>query len=254
MPSATSSTAPSHSLVKNFSGKVPQGEIDPAVTARIEQTQHEVEASLEEYEFKKAADSIMSLADYGNIYFQSHEPWKLVQGRRRLGAVVRGCLQIAKALVLFMQPFMPSKMQSAWRQLGMPGDVADMRFWRASVPLSESAPLEQAGDTLLQAGGCSRQGAGRHIPGEDKEGGSGGQGPGEKAEIPYEHFEALDIRIGEVKEASCIKGSNKLLKLMVDIEARRARWWRESPAPTSRGWWEPRLWSWSTSSLPGSLA
>ena len=204
--------------VKNFSGKVPQGEIDPAVTARIEQTQHVVEASLEEYEFKKAADSIMSLADYGNIYFQSHEPWKLIKGdTASAGAVLRSCLQIAKALVLFMQPFMPSKMQSAWRQLGMPGDVADMRFLEASVPLSEGAPLGKPEILFSRLEDASVRELDGIFQERIKKAAAGGKAPARKAEIPYEHFEALDIRIGEIKEARCIKGSNKLLKLMVDI-------------------------------------
>ena len=65
--------------VKNFDGKVPEGKIDADVLARIEETMAEVVSGLEEYEFKKATDSVMTLADYGNTYFQSHEPWKLVK-------------------------------------------------------------------------------------------------------------------------------------------------------------------------------
>ena len=111
--------------VKNFEGKVPQGEIDQEVMARIKQTLNEVVSDMEEYEFKKATDSVMTLADYGNIYFQSHEPWKLVKSdKAAAGAVLRSCLQIAKALVILMEPVMPSKMEAAWKQLGLEGRSA----------------------------------------------------------------------------------------------------------------------------------
>jgi len=130
---------------------------------------------------------------------------------------LRSCLQIAKALVLFMQPVMPSKMQSAWRQLGMPGDVADMQFLEASVPMSEGAPLGKPEILFSRL----EDAAVRELDGifqeRIKRAAAGGRAQARKAEIPYEHFEALDIRIGEIKEASSVKGSNKLLKLMVDI-------------------------------------
>ena len=119
---------------------MPQGEIDRDVMARINQTLNEVAADLEEYEFKKAADSVMTLADYGNIYFQSREPWKLVKSdKAAAGAVLRSCLQIAKALVIFMEPVMPAKMQAAWKQLGMDGTVAEKSFQEAMAPLAEEA-------------------------------------------------------------------------------------------------------------------
>jgi methionyl-tRNA synthetase len=38
-----------------------------------------------------------------------------------------------------------------------------------------------------------------------------------KAEIKYDDFGALDIRIGEVKSAERIEGADKLLKLEIDL-------------------------------------
>jgi len=43
----------------------------------------------------------------------------------------------------------------------------------------------------------------------------------EKTEIAYEEFQKLDIRIGTVLSAENIKGSDKLLKLEVDIGEKR---------------------------------
>jgi methionyl-tRNA synthetase len=208
--------------VKNFAGSVPQGEIDPEVMARIEQTMNEVISGLEEYEFKKAADSVMTLADYGNIYFQNHQPWKLVKtDMAAAGAVLHSCLQIAKALILFMQPIMPAKMQNAWQQLGGEGDVAEKPFQEALVPLAEGGRLgtpeilfsrmEEASVKELDMIFKER------IEKAEAKGKAEEKGAEKKHAISFEDFSSLDIRIGEIKEADPIKGSKKLLKLLVDI-------------------------------------
>ncbi len=190
--------------------------------ARIKQTLNEVVSGLEEYEFKKAADSVMTLADYGNIYFQSHEPWKLVKSdKASAGVVLRSCLQIAKALVLFMEPIMPSKMQNAWKQLGLEGAVAEKSFQEALLPLAEGGMLgtpeilfsrmEEA--FVKELDGIFKE----RVEKAEVKGKAAEKAAEKKGEISFEDFGSLDLRIGEIKEAGPIKGSKKLLKLLVDI-------------------------------------
>ncbi|HOT08086.1 MAG TPA: methionine--tRNA ligase [Methanotrichaceae archaeon] len=206
--------------VKNFEGKVPEGKIDADVLARIEETMAEVVSGLEEYEFKKATDSVMTLADYGNTYFQSHEPWKLVKSDKdAAGSVLRSCLQIAKALVILMEPVMPAKMQNAWKQLGMPGEVSKIALEDALVPLDSGQSLgtpEILFDRLEEKFVKELE---KIFMDRIKEAGSKGKGTQDKKkeEISFEDFQSMDIRIGEIKNAEAIKGSNKLLKLAVDI-------------------------------------
>ncbi len=206
--------------VKNFQGQVPEGTIDAEVMDRIEQTMSSVISALKEYEFKKATDSVMALADYGNTYFQSHEPWKLVKTDKAMaGAVLRSCLQIAKALVILMEPVMPVKMEAAWKQLGLEGFVSDLPFSEASVPLPPGrmlgrpeilfSRLEEA--TVKELDRVFKE---RIAKADAKEQASPAQ---DKKLISFEQFGSLDLRIGVIKEAERIKGSDKLLKLMVDI-------------------------------------
>ena len=205
---------------KNFQGTVPCAEIDPEVMAKIDETGQAVTAALEEYEFKKASDAVMALADYGNIYFQNHEPWKLVKtDRDKAASVLRTCLQLAKALIIFMEPIMPAKMQNAWRQMGLDGDASESRFSHASEPLKEGralgqpeilfSRLEEASvkelEGIFSARMAEAEGKGKQKVAEKKK------------EISFEEFSALDIRIGQIKEAEAIKGSKKLLRMQVDI-------------------------------------
>ncbi len=206
--------------VKNFEGRVPQGDIDPEVMTRIDQTLTEVISGLEEYEFKKAADSVMSLADFGNIYFQSHEPWKLIKSDRAAGRTVMNCLQIAKALVILMEPVMPEKMEAAWKQLGMgPGSEAEQSFQEARVPLAEGRKLgepeilftrmEEAYVKELDRIFKERIGAGR---GKDK-----GKTTVKKGQISFEEFRALDLRVGEIKKGEPHQGLEQTPQAHVDI-------------------------------------
>ncbi|MCJ7443967.1 MAG: methionine--tRNA ligase [Methanotrichaceae archaeon] len=127
---------------RNFDGRIPQGNIDPEVNEKIEATLEEVILSLQEYEFKRAVDSVMTLADYGNTYFQAYEPWKLIKNNKQMaGSVLRSCLQIAKALVILMNPVMPTKMEEAWKQLGMEGTARDASFKDVLLPVLEGQQL-----------------------------------------------------------------------------------------------------------------
>lgn len=220
--------------VKNFEARVPQGEIDPEVMTRIEGTMRDFVSAMEEYEFKKATDSVMSLADYGNIYFQSHEPWKLVKSDKAVaGAVLRSCLQIAKALVVLMDPVMPSKMDSAWRQLGLEGDVSCKPFQEALEPLIAGQPLGRPEILFSRIEEATVQGLDRIFKERIVQAEAKGKIVEKKRQISFEEFGSLDLCIGEIKEAGRIKGSEKLLKLSVDIgsETRQvvagiAQWYR----------------------------
>lgn len=205
---------------RNFDEKVPEGNLDPGVTEKIEQTLKEATSSIEEYEFKKAVDSVMALADFGNIYFQSHEPWKLIKvDEGKAGSVLRSCLQIAKALVVLMQPVMPSKMEDAWKQLGLEGRAYERPFQEALVPLESGQPLGKPEILFSKMEEAAVKDLDRIFRERIREAESKERvKPVEKRElISFDLFQSLDLRVGEIKAAERIKGSDKLLKLAVDI-------------------------------------
>ncbi|MGB9902524.1 methionine--tRNA ligase subunit beta, partial [Methanothrix sp.] len=181
----------------------------------------DVSSALMEYEFKRASDAVLSLADYANTYFQSHEPWKLIRSdRKAAGSVLRNCLQMAKAMIILMEPFMPSKMAVAWRQLGM-GSLDNVRFTDAVQPIPEGHALgtpkilfsRMEDSTVKKLEEIFRERIRRAEGAEE-----GVEG---KPMISFEQFKALDLRAGTVLEAERIKGSDKLLRLIVDIGERR---------------------------------
>ncbi|MGB9929927.1 MAG: methionine--tRNA ligase [Methanosarcina sp.] len=126
---------------KNY-GEVPAGELDPQVSQEIEKTLKEVKAAMSEYEFKKAVDSAMTLASFGNTYFQSHEPWSLIKrDKDACGQVLYNCLQVAKALILIFEPVIPQTMETAWKELGQENDLHSTLYEEALVPLIPGTKL-----------------------------------------------------------------------------------------------------------------
>jgi methionyl-tRNA synthetase len=96
---------------KNF-GVIPEGRVDEEVIKKIGEVENNYIDAILNYEFKKAIDGAMSLSDFGNVYFQSKEPWKLIKEDRESSSnVLKGCIQIIKALIVLLEPVMPRKME-----------------------------------------------------------------------------------------------------------------------------------------------
>jgi methionyl-tRNA synthetase len=121
---------------------VPEGEVEPEVIAEVVKTIDTIRYGLDEYEFKKIADAVMSLAAYGNRYLQSREPWKLTKAEpEKAAGVIHNCLWLTKALAVLMEPMLPFKAEEVWAQLGTP---------RKDVPLAEALEPLTAGTPIAK--------------------------------------------------------------------------------------------------------
>jgi len=245
---------------KNY-GEVPEGKLEPEVSAEIEKALKEVKAAMAEYEFKKAVDSAMALASFGNTYFQSHEPWSLIKtDRDACGHVLYNCLHLAKALSLIFEPVLPQTMETAWKGLGQESDIHAAQYEEALVPLKAGKKLakpellftkleddrigemEEIANQRVRAANAKKNAA---KGGEKEPSKSEGMGPSEEAKtaekageaakteekvpietlplIEYDDFAKLDIRVGKVLFAEPVKKSKKLLRVEVDIGEEKPR-------------------------------
>ncbi len=198
---------------KEFGG-IPEGAVDPAITAEIEKCIKIVDAYMQDYEFKGAVDAVMSLAAFGNTYMQGNAPWKLVKTDRAAAAkVIKNSIQLIKALALMIEPVMPAKAQECWVMLGYTNAIAVHPISDATQPVpARTVPVPKPLftrmeedqikelDTLLQKRVKEAEKKSERIP-----------------MVSFEEFQKLDIRTGRVLSCELVPGSNKLLKLQVDI-------------------------------------
>jgi methionyl-tRNA synthetase len=128
-------------FAKRNYGSIPKGEVEPDVRSEVESTLSTIRDGLDEYEFKKVADSVLSLATFGNRYLQSNEPWKLRRtDPKRAEQVLYNCLWLAKAIATFMEPLMPAKSEELWKQIYSEP--------RRNVPMDEALEPLQSGAAL----------------------------------------------------------------------------------------------------------
>jgi len=114
-------------------GVVPHGErtaLDTADLADLDEYHAAMDGS-RGYLLQEGAKRVLASVTRGNEFVQSSQPWALAKDEAKhaqlddvLAAVIRG---LARQCVLLF-PFMPSKTEELWRQLGGPGPLSDQRF------------------------------------------------------------------------------------------------------------------------------
>jgi len=73
----------------------------------------------------------MACVSRGNEFVQSQQPWALAKDPAKRAALEQVLSAIIRQLArhaIYLAPFMPSKSQELWAQLGGPGRVEDQRF------------------------------------------------------------------------------------------------------------------------------
>lgn len=120
-------------MVEKYRGAVvPRGEPDDADRADAEDIMayHAVMDGSRGFLLHEALQRAMTCVSRGNEYVQASTPWALAKAGddAALDCVLASLMrQLARQAVL-LAPFMPSKAQEVWQQLGGPGDILAQRF------------------------------------------------------------------------------------------------------------------------------
>jgi len=121
---------------KNY-GEIPKlgklDEKDKKALEKIKEISKRASESIEICEFKKGLRIIMSLAQYGNIYFNEKEPWKLInEDKERCGTVLHISLKIIKALSIFTSIYLPFSSEKIWHMLGYKKSIHE-QYWEEGL-------------------------------------------------------------------------------------------------------------------------
>ncbi len=223
---------------KLCNGKVPVfhneliDDIDKQLIADIAATKNKVESLLEEYKFREALFEVIDLARKGNQYMQKKEPWilakKLEQDpslQNQIDNSLHICLQLTANLAILINPFLPS---TARKMMYMMKVVEKMLDWEnagkmklLSVGYSLREPqllfrkIEEEEINIqiekLKAGLVkpeSKSEAPSQEPITEKP---------VKAEIQFDDFAKIDLKVGTILSAVKVEKADKLLKLEVDL-------------------------------------
>ncbi|MFN4183094.1 MAG: methionine--tRNA ligase subunit beta, partial [bacterium] len=196
-------------FMRYFQGKVPSPGLLLAPEHHYAQLKETVRISLQEnlsqLKFKEALESIWKLVDFGNKYIDSEKPWELVRTKpERLNTFCHYLWDNLRVLCIFLNPFIPSSVEKLQKLIG--GSM-DMFTWESvgDFPANEKVHISSGPPVFPRKGEKEHV---QEISASRSE---------EKNEISIEEFQKLDLRIGEIVEATRVPGADKLLALRVDI-------------------------------------
>ena len=179
-----------------------------------------VQQLYDEREFGKAVREIMLLADRVNEYVDQHKPWELVKHeaqRAALHDVCTVCIEAFRVLTIYLKPILPALADQVEAFLGVrPLDFADAQRALGRHRIGAYQHLMQRVDPdklekLFEASAAPEAAA--PAPG----------GEALAAQIGIDDFAKIDLRIARIVLAEAVPGSDKLLKLTLDVGEGRHR-------------------------------
>jgi methionyl-tRNA synthetase len=189
----------------------------------------EVQRLYEEREYGKALREIMLLADRVNEYVDHHKPWELARQPEqdaRLHEVCSVCIEAFRLLTVYLKPVLPALAAQVESFLRIPPLVfADAGRLLGMHEIGEYKHLMQRVDpklldALFEAPATAGSAPEPTAP-EPEDEPPGGEAIAET--IAIGDFAKIDLRIAKILHAEHVGGSDKLLRLTLDVGEARPR-------------------------------
>ena len=207
---------------KYYDGVVPERgaltEYDEATIEELQKIKASLERNIEHYHFREALKDAMAYSRIGNKYLADTEPWKVVKSDpERVKTILNIALQITANTAIAIEPFMPFSARKildmlavdnfSWEQLG------SMELLAAGYTIGEAQLLfEKIEDDVIQKQ-LDKLEASRRAKMEAE---AAQNVEAQKAEVSFDDFQKMDIRVSTILEAEKVAKTKKLLKLTID--------------------------------------
>jgi methionyl-tRNA synthetase len=208
---------------------IPDGELVASDVGRLQPARRveEISRLYETREYGKALRDIMAFADEVNERFDGAAPWKLVKEGRggEAAQVCSECIEMFKVLTACLKPVLPELAAQAEAFLR----CGPLTWENAAVPLGAGHRIGEY-KHLMQRVDVKQLDALFEPPAEAAPStppapqasaavGRGGEPGGEQLadQITIDDFTKVDLRIAKILACESVEGSNKLLRLTLDI-------------------------------------
>lgn len=170
-------------------------------------------------DYSKALREVMALADLANEYIATQEPWKLAKlagAEAQTQAVCTLGINMFRAILTYLKPVVPTLAADAETFLGEALGWTEAVSFRAGGRINEFKPLltrveKEKVDAMLEAtkeslaAAAAQQKTGPLV--DDPL----------APEIDFTDFAKVDLRIALIANAEHVEGSDKLLRLTLDL-------------------------------------
>lgn len=209
-------------ISRHFDGALDYRGDTAELASQQAQAANTVRDSFEAREYGRAIRQAMAFADTLNQAFDAAKPWILARGIGEADAAQKAELQDIcsralagfKALTVMLQPVVPALAHRVAHELF--GDARTYQWADAGVLPSRIAPFKH----LMQRVDTTMMDALFEAP-EEPAALPGGEAIAETIDI--KDFARIDLRIARIVECTHVEGSDKLLRLLVDVGEGRHR-------------------------------
>ena len=209
---------------KYWNGVVPAcGElldVDKQAIQEFKDVKEKVEQYLDNFKFREAQKEAMNLARIGNKYITECEPWKVWKtDPKRVETILNISLQLVANLAIAFEPFLPFSSKKLREMINLKNfdwaELGSTTLLEAGHQLAEPQLLfEKIEDEAIQY--QLDKLAATKKANEAAEAAKDYKAEPIKANIPFDEWEKLDIRVGHIKDCQKVKKSNKLLQFTLD--------------------------------------
>ncbi len=185
-----------------------------------------VDEAMSALAFHKCLNEIWRLVERANQYIEQKAPWNLAKDpskKTELQTVLYHTAETLRILALYLFPFMPETARTMAGHLGIKpdllfqdGGLAGQARWgglKEGARVAKGRPLFPRIQRQDRRAKKTSQSPGKADPEQGPE--HPGTAPTDR--VSLSDFKRLDLRVGRVVSAEAIAGSEKLLKLVVDI-------------------------------------
>lgn len=227
-------------ITKRFDGKLAPQVSEPDLYETFVAASNTIADHYERRDFGQAVREIMALADRANQYIDTQKPWALAKESAREQDVHNVCsmgLNLFRVLMTYLKPVLPATAAKVEAFLNMPAltwsglsvPLTSHRI-RAFEPLLQRVEKSQV-DALLGAAASTTPAVAAPVPAA-KSGLASSSLQAAKTgataaaqslagtlppTIQYDDFAKVDLRIARIVEAAAVEGSDKLLRLTVEL-------------------------------------
>lgn len=204
-------------ISKRFDGKLAGSLDDAKLYQHFVDMQESIAQCFENREFGKAIREIMALADEANRYIDEKAPWVVAKQEGKeaeLQAICTMGINLFRVLMTYLKPILPSlterseaflQTELTWNALSQPLLNHEITKFKALFNRIEmdkaNAMVETSKSTIAPVKEITGPLADAPI----------------QETIKFDDFAKIDMRIAEIKQADFVDGSDKLLKLILDL-------------------------------------
>ena len=179
-----------------------------------------IAAEFENREYSKAVREIMALADKANVYIDNNKPWVLIKEEGKEAEVQAICTQginLFRVLMTYLKPILPQTALKSetflnselhWHGLSKPLLAHSINKFKPLMTRIEKEQIEAMVEQSTE-----------HLEQNEKSMSASGPLVDDPiaAQIQYDDFAKIDLRVAKIIKAEHVEGADKLLQLTLDI-------------------------------------